>query len=233
MPFRRLNEVEQYRKFDWVECQLSPSRKDHRPDSFNPVEYHQLIPVGHVDTSHNWSERRRLLLEKGRVYDDLDELIARAKANDISMAVFRPHQLIDFVWEEEEREWKPSQLQRMRNLSDQPELFQEKKWRETFQIIPKLPYSFSYRFSDIYGKRSNLRVLDWEVGQLYWNCLNRAEQDECEALEKVRMKYWDEFQNKNLHFFLGTTLQCHSIGPNPFVIIGVFPIHYEPQMRLI
>ena len=159
--------------------------------------------------------------------------IAGAKENILSMAIFKPHKLIDFVWEEEEREWKPSQLQRMRNLSDQPDLFQENKWRATFQIIPKLPYSFSYRFSDINGKRGKLQVLDWEVGQLYWNCLNRAEQDECEALEKIRMKYWDEFQKKDLHFFLDTTFRFHKVAPNPFVIIGVFPIPFEPQMRLI
>ena len=46
------------------------------------------------------------------------------------------------------------------------------------------------------------------------------------------MKYLDEFQKKDLHFFLGKTLQYHSVAQNPFVIIGVFPIPYEPQMRL-
>ena len=233
VPFRRLHEEEQYKKFDWVECQLSPSRRDHRPDSYNPVEFHELIPMGHVDTSHNWRERRRLLLENVKVYDDLDELIAGAKENIFSMAIFKPHKLIDFVWEEEEREWHPSQLQKMRNLSNQPELFQENKWRETFRVIPKLPYSFSYRFSDINGRESKLQILDWEAGQLFWNCLKLAEQNEREALKKVRIKYFDKFQKKDLHFFLGTTLQYHSVAPNPFVIIGVFPIPYELQMRLI
>ncbi len=57
--------------------------------------------------------------------------------------------------------------------------------------------------------------------------------DEPVALQKVREKYFDEFQTKDLHFFLGTTLQFHGIAPNPFVIIGVFPIPYELQPQLI
>jgi len=37
---------------------------------------------------------------------------------------------------------------------------------------------------------------------------------------------------KDLHFFLGTTQQWHSIAPNPSVIIGVFPIPHEKQLGL-
>ena len=233
VPFRRLQDEQQYRKFDWIECQLRPSSQDHRPDSFNPVDRQGLKPVGHIGTSDDWSARRQLLLETARVYNDLDELIAGAKANKLSMAVFKPSKVIDFSWKEEERDWNSKQLQTMRNLSNQPDLFEEDSWRETFRIIPKLPYSFSYHFEDVTGKQSKLQVLDWETGQLYWNCLKSTGGDEPSALEKVRNKYFDKFRKKDLHFFLGTTLQFHSIAPNPFVIIGVFPIPYELQKRLI
>ncbi len=134
------------KKFDWIECQLKPSSRDYRPDSFNPVDQQELRPVGHIGTSDNWSARRRLLLETARVYDDLDKLIADAKSNSISMAVFKPGKVTDFVWRAEEREWNYRQLQKMRNLSNQPDLFEENNWQETFQVIPKLPYRFSYRF---------------------------------------------------------------------------------------
>jgi hypothetical protein len=52
------------------------------------------------------------------------------------------------------------------------------------------------------------------------------------ALSKVRQKYFDEFLQKDLHFFLGTTQQFHSVAPNPWVIIGVLPIPHERQMGL-
>ena len=75
-------------------------------------------------------------------------------------------------------------------------------------------------------------MLDWEVGALYWHCLAGAEGNEGEVLAKVRQKYFDAFLRTDLHFFLGTTQQFHFIAPNPWVIIGVFPIPHENQPDL-
>ena len=110
VPFRRLGEEEQYKKYDWLECRLVRSSSDPRPETFRSVDEGELHPVGRVDTSDNWRERRRLLLKTGRVYDRTDELIAGAKANQISLAVFKPTKIIDFVWEFEERDWNPQTL---------------------------------------------------------------------------------------------------------------------------
>jgi hypothetical protein len=76
----------------------------------------------------------------------------------------------------------------MRNQTNQGELFAEEAWRKTFQVIPKLPYSFSYRFTDADGRESELQVLDWEAGALFWNCRHRHG-DENTALQKVKAKY--------------------------------------------
>jgi hypothetical protein len=86
VPFRRLDEAEQYSKFDWIECRLQPHGPDPRPETRRPCDENDLHPVGHLDTSHNWQERRRILLQAARVYDRLDELIVGAKANQLSLA---------------------------------------------------------------------------------------------------------------------------------------------------
>ncbi|WP_222596902.1 hypothetical protein [Chitinophaga pinensis] len=66
-------------------------------------------------------------------------------------------------------------------------------------------------------------IEDWEIGALYWNCLKSTNGNEEEALQKVKAKYEDEFKEKDLHFFMGTTKQWHiRRATNPFVIIGVF-----------
>ena len=103
----------------------------------------------------------------------------------------------------------------MRELTNQLDLFADNSWRKTFQVIPKLPYSFSYRFEDAVGKSSELQVLDWEAGALYWNCLRSVDGDEPKALAKVRQKYYDMFLKTDLHFFLGTTQQFHFVAPEP------------------
>lgn len=233
VPFRRLEEQEQYRKFDWLECELISTRTDGRPESRRPADPKQLQPVGHMGTQDNWRERRQLLLRTAKVYTRLSDIIAAAKANEMSLAVFKPTIIKAFIWEQEDREWDPDKVAEIRLRTQQQELFADETWKTTFKIIPKLPYSFSYRFEDADGKSSELQVLDWEAGALYWNCLRKANGNESAALEKVRAKYLDEFCTRDLHFFLGTTQQFHQFAPNPWVIIGVFPIPHETQLNLI
>ncbi len=232
VPFRRLDEREQYSKFDWLECRLIRNASDPRPETFRPVDENELSPVGHVDTTNNWSERRRILLKTARVYDRLDELITGAKANQVSLAVFKPTRITDFISEDESREWDSDKLRKMRDITNQPELFADNNWRNTFRVIPKLPDSFSYRLEDAVGKRSEMQVLDWEAGALYWHCLQSTDGDESKALAKVRQKYFDSFLKTDLHFFLGTTQQFHFVAPNPWVIIGVLPIPHDRQLGL-
>jgi hypothetical protein len=50
---------------------------------------------------------------------------------------------------------------------------------------------------------------------------------------RVILARLDSFGRTDLHFFLGTTQQFHFLAPNPWVIIGVFPIPYEKQMDLL
>jgi hypothetical protein len=61
----------------------------------------------------------------------------------------------------------------------------------------------------------------------------RGRWNEEAAIAKVRQKYFDAFTQTDLHFFLGTTQQFHFVAPNPWVIVGVFPIPHETQMDLI
>ncbi len=233
VPFRRLDQEDQYKLFDWIECRLQQNKSDPRPETFRPLNQNELRPVDHIDTRDKWRERRRILLKTTRVYDRLDELISGAKANEVSLAVFKPTRVVDFVWEEDTREWDAQKLEQMRALTSQFDLFDDNTWRKTLEVIPKLPYNFSYKFEDAAGRSSKLQILEWQTGALYWNCLRSCEGDEVKALVKVRQKYFDQFMKTDLHFFLGTTQQWHQVAPNPWVIIGVFPIPHEHQLGLL
>lgn len=233
VPFRRLNEREQYRKYDWLQCSLARHTSDPRPESYRPIHSSELKSVGHLDTADKWRERKRILLDRSTVYDELDKVIAAAKTNEISLCVFKPTTVRDLIWEEEDRNWDKARLRRMRAIHGQLELFEDNDWRKTFEVIPKLPYSFSYKFVDSVGRASELQILDWEIGALYWNCLRSSDGDETEALAKVRQKYLDQFLRTDLHFFMGTTQQWHLIAPNPWVIVGVFPAPHDHRLRLL
>ena len=57
VPFRRLEEAEQYRKFDWIEAGLVKSKSDHRPETHHPADITKLIPFAHMGTEDGWRER--------------------------------------------------------------------------------------------------------------------------------------------------------------------------------
>ncbi len=230
VPFRRLDEEEQYRKFDWVELETRKSTSDHRPETRHPTDAKDILPVKHLGTEEAWKERRKVL-SKVKVHHHLQPLLDGAKANTMSLALFKPAKIIDFVWEACERDWDAAKVAAMRDMASQGELFADEQWRQTFRLMPKLPYNFSYRFEDADGKRSELQVLDWETGQLFHNCLRDARGDEAVALAKVRQKYLDSFLKTDLHFFLGTMKEFHGFSPNPWVIIGVLPIPHPPAVE--
>ena len=119
VPFRRLDEKEQYSKYDWLECSLVHHASDRRPESYRPIDNSELQPVDHIDTADRWSQRRRILLDSARVYDRLDDVITAAKANEISLCVFKPTKVERLIWEEEEREWDRSKLEAMRRIRNQ------------------------------------------------------------------------------------------------------------------
>jgi len=235
VPFRRLNEEEQYRKFDWIELDLRKSTSDPRPETYHPTDAKSIQAVGHLDTKDGWKARSKAL-ESVAVYERLQPLLDGAKANTISLAMFKPARIVDFFWEPCERNWDDAKVAAMREMASQGELFADEEWRQTFRLMPKLPYNFSYRFEDADGRRSNLQVLDWEAGQLFHNCLRAAQGDEAMALAKVKQKYLDAFLKTDLHFFLGTMKEFHGFSPNPWIIIGVVPTPHPPvreQLELL
>ena len=78
-----------------------------------------------------------------------------------------------------------------------------------------------------------MMIEDWEIGQLYWNCLTSHEGNESKAVEDVKKKYFDDFaKTKDLHLFLGTSQLHHLTGKNPFMIIGTFHPKIELQQTL-
>ena len=217
---RKSGKMESF-KYTWIELDLDERTDDFRPESYSPRNYNfkDLKLYEWIDTKGNWALRKDLCLKN--VYTNLELLIDESKApTNRSLATFKPTSIQKLEIQKDDREWKNE----WKELRKQGDLFSQDKEPEI--LIPKLPYKFYYRFTDDSGKSSKLMIEDWEIGQLFWNCLRAANGDENVALEKVRQKYEQEFiSKKDIYFFLGTTRQWHMRrANNPFVIIGVFTL---------
>lgn len=218
-------------KYNRIELDLIPRSQsnDFRPESYSPkyYDFRDLKILEHLDTKSNWYLRKQICLQN--VYTNFNLLIEDSKAPlNKSLATFKPSRILGMEIEADDREWKNEWTE----IRKQGDLFNQDKNPEI--LVPKLPYKFYYKFEDETGKIRRLMIEDWEIGALYWNSLRYAEGNEAEALDKVRLRYEEEFlTKKEIYFFLGTTKQWHMRRAyNPFVIIGVFYPKIELQTRL-
>jgi len=224
IPFRFLQDQQKYPKYSWIELNLTRKKDDFRPESYSPkLGVDEPIKVfEQIGTANEWAARKSYTLKE--VFTSMNELIALAKdpSQRKSLATLKPSRIVDFVIEEDEREWKLTwqhQLSQL-NLFEKPQ-----QGRQT--LIKKLPYKFSYRFFSEGDKEPRkMMIEDWEIGALFWNCLYRTDGDEQAALKLVKQKYLEEFSQRDLYFFVSTTKQFHNVAPNPFVIVGVY---YPPK----
>lgn len=232
IPFRKLEYDKQYKKYDWIELDLVKNTSDFRIESYKPKSIEATFNiVDHLETEDNWRLRKEIVLND--VYTNMTELIAQAKDSTkyTSLAVFKPKKILDFKIEKMERDWDKKKLDALNAKALQLNLFQNSE--NPFEVVQKLPFKFSFKFTSEDDIERTMMIEDWEIGQLYWNCLKRHEGNELKACEDVRKKYFDDFaKTKDLYLFLGTTREFHLIAPNPFVIIGTFHPKIELQTKL-
>ncbi len=235
LPFRKLDYENRYKKYQWIELPLAKNESDPRPESFKVTDISKLKMLHSVDTKNNWSERKQIIFKNQKIYTNLAELIEKAKGNQLSLAIFKPSKIKDFVIKEVERDWSEDKRELLKCKAMQLSMFQTpEEVQKEFEVVQKLPYKFWYQFLDDAGKESTLMIEDWEIGALYWNCLKECNGDEKCTLQKVKDKYMTQFASKDIIFFLGTTKQYQRRSKNPFVIIGVFypPIQYQLELPL-
>lgn len=222
IPFRKLEHSSQYKKWQWVTLDLVKNSSDPRCESYRPVNIDADIALGEtLDTTNNWAKRKPFVFKE--VYTNLDDLIEESKNKPYkSLAVLKPTEVIDFIWEPVERNWNEKKIEAIYANQCQLSLFEQDK-DIAFKVVKKLPYKFSYVFTTEDGKKRTLMIEDWELGMLYWNCLKTCNGNEQDACQLVRKKYFEEMIiGRDFYFFVGTTKSFHMIAPNPYIIIGTF-----------
>lgn len=230
VPLSFLRDVKKdvgFGKYTWITLDVQERTDDFRPESHSPLNYN--VEVGEkIGTDNFWARRKELCLNN--VYTNKAQLIEDSKApRNVSLATFKPSKIVDFQIEEDDPEWKDEWVA----LRQQKDLFAEIE-SEPEKLIPKVPFKFYYVFEDDEGVSSRLMIEDWEIFELYKNCLRRNNNYKEKAVDQVKQKYFNTFTKENeIYLFLGTTMQWHRRrAPNPFVIIGVFYPKIKSQFTL-
>ena len=235
LPFRKLEHEQKYKKWQWIEVDVERRTQDIRPESYRVLNLDNLKIIPSKSSKADWNERKQIIFKTETAFTKKAEIINVTKTNPPgrTLLIFKPTKIIKFYTVPTERDWPKEKLDLIKEKAKQLSLFQSTdEVIKEFNVVTKLPYEFRYIFTDDEGIESDLMIEDWEIGALYFNCLQDAEGDENIALEKVKQKYWDEFMKKDVFFFLGTRLRDQIRSPNPYSIVGVFYPPIDRQKEL-
>jgi len=233
----RLQEEKTYRKWQWIDVDLvHRPEKDDRPESFRIKDIDSLKPGHFMDVSskNGWNQRWEYVRKNKPIYTDMTQLIQLAKENKLSLAVFKPRRIESVVCEKYTEDDLAKFQKKLSELEAkyQAGLLQTSLWDDTnhlnehFKFAEKIPYKFSYKFYTDDGKPRTLMIEDWEIVELYRNCIKGGDSEQV-ACQKVSDKYMKIANERDVYLFLGTVYKWQKMnGTNPFVIIGVF---YPPK----
>ena len=212
--FRDLAYHQQYKKYQWIELKVRKHGiKDLRKESYRPVGDIKVLGEPIKPNPGNWKERAKYALKNSA---KSMEVLREIQDNDrTSLGVFKPKVVHDLIISPDDPEWKPEYLR---------ELKQKRIWetrKASLTPLRKIPYKFHYRFQcdDPRCNGHRMSIHDWEVGALFWNCVDRGDSEEV-AAGKVKDKFLGEIcgPDKDTYFFVGT-VHGH---PRSWIVLGTF-----------
>ena len=223
VPYRLLEEHQQFGKWQWVEVLTEKAYDDQRKESHrvllgeNSPKILQRISTAHWD-------KRFAMLDKIPTFASFPEMDAARERQGVTLAILKPKRITALEIEKEPNpRWTEGELEKLRRDLSQPDLFSSSqnhgKWMKELR---KMPYHFYYRYiCDEAGEEveRRLKITDWEAGALYWNCAGSLDWE-----IKFRQKYEQEFMQRNILFLMGN---IHRF-PHQWLIISVI---YPPKIK--
>lgn len=173
-------------------------------------------------------ERRQQIIDNTKVYTNLQHVIDGAtKHNNLSLCTFKPTKLIGVeVIDNPSDELTETEKREIKNANKS--LFDTNTCEVEFTGMPPISHKFKIKFEDDCGKISSMGIIDWEISQLFLNTKQRRKNDTFAIKDVIDKLTW-MFEERDLHFFLGTMKQMHiRRTKNPYTIIGLF---YPPKLK--
>lgn len=204
--FRQLAEEQRFAKYTWIEAEIRKSTRDARAES-HVVNGESIRVLESVPTNGNWEARNQLL---ARLVQPAAHVFREERdAMRDSLGFIRVANIRDLEIEEMRDEDYQKQLVNLNRKQLQLDMFKPKSLTK----LEVIPYSFRYCFEDDAGVQRTLKIVDWEIYQLYRNVKGKSN-----WRELVRQRLVDEFRTKDLHLFVGTV----HLHPRVWLAIGVY-----------
>lgn len=203
--FRFLEDEKKYRKYQWLNVEITKRDKDYRPDSFTP-NLDTVVNGMVIGTENDWAARKAFLLPTAKA--SLEEIIYIYENTHYSLGMFKPEIVDDIIFEEVTTAEKETNQQQMSLFTSQSPL-----------PLEPLDYKFYYIFkcNDPKCKGHRLSIIDWEAGQLYRR-LKRGYEIK-QIMEKFKAKWLETMfsSDRDSYLIVGNKFLTPS-----FMVLGVF-----------
>jgi|SRR5690242_16939738 hypothetical protein len=223
VPFRLIEHGHQFKKWQWIDVRVEKASKDRRPESHR-VFVDTVELRDRMNTNHGWRDRRSLL-DRLPTFTDFGAL-DRARLDDgVSLALLKPARILGLeISKARNTDWTAEEREKL--MRDQMDLFSEAEAKAEVRELRKVPYDFHYRYScdtpDGPVEHCH-KIVDWEAGQLYWNCV-KSHGPVWE--EPFRKKLETELIGKDLMFFMGN---MHRFQAQWLIVSLIYPPKLAPH----
>jgi hypothetical protein len=227
VPFRSLEDDQQFRKYQRVRLSVEAHRGDLRPETRRPNRDSIEVHGAPISTKNAWEARRRFV--EPLMAASMCEISRRQQQDKTSLGVFRPKRVIDFKIEATSIDEAKRQIARA--WSAQTSLLDGLGSEErTSQLreLEQIPWTFRYRYecTEPGCKGHSQKIIDWEIAQFY-----RRVRPYSDWHERMRKRWLDEVcdEDRDTAFFVGNMHQ----HPGSFLILGVWwPPRRPEQLAL-
>lgn len=228
VAFRLLPMERRFKKYQWIEVDVEKRgyldiRKESHRCNIATLQCLEILD----SEKGTWEKRKDAFLRRTKIYTDYEELLEDATPDNpefISLAVFRPDKIIGVSHSKIPEKKLKERRDKQENRISQLELAFEEEILKSNPIPARImPYNFYYEFLDEKGRKYRNLIEDWELYSLYWNLMDDGK-TEAAAIAGVKKKYFEEFADKDVCFFMGTRHKDHLVlkQKNCFSIISVF-----------
>jgi hypothetical protein len=225
VPFRLIEEGQQFKKWQWVSARVKKSNDDNRPESHRIYVDTIECDTEPLSTKNNWEDRWTWIdrLPSFTSFKDMDN--ERVKAS-ISLGLLRPKRVIGLeITPARNPDWTDEERAKLLQEQMQGRLFDEAEAKRQVRELKKIPFDFYYRYicDTPDGEVEEMhKIVDWEAGQLYWNC-KRSHGKGWEA--PFRAKLEENLIGKNLMFLMGN---LHRFQNQWLIISLIYPPMQKP-----
>lgn len=220
VPFRLIEDAQQFRKWQWISARVRKAADDHRPESYR-MSIDTIDLLGEpLPTRGEWFERRQAIAPV-TIYEDFAALDLARETEGISLGLLRPSRLLEIqINRADSPHWTEEEIRKLMQAQAQGSLFDQNDEQRSLRLLKKLPFDFHYRYECSFnGETRSYRhkLVDWEAGALHWNIHRRPDWQAA-----FRQKFISEFADKDVLFLMGT---IHRF-PHQWLIVSVL---YPPR----